>query len=224
MLCAKPVWVALGYTADASPGGVALVGSLKQHCRVTAGQLRGFLGDAAGIRVSRAAAAAMIDASSDALRERADAIRERERIECNAAEVDETRDRTAVKKMPEDDGATPPGTGKNRERLEYRDAWDWIFVSDRSVIVAVDASHSRAAFQEHLPERIEAPTSHDGYGVYCVCEVSQEDWIHKIRAAKHVAKRAKGDPVRQARLDALAGRIVAEHRRAKAMPPLATRT
>ena len=201
------------------PGGVALVGSLKQHCRVTAGQLSGFLGDAAGIRVSRAAAAAMIDASSDGLRERADAIRLQERIECNAAEVDETRDRTAVKKMPEDDGKTPPGTGKNRERLEYRDAWDWISVTDRSVVVHVDASRSRAAFEEHMPERIDAATTHDGYGVYGVCVRGQEDWIHKIRAAKHAAKRAKDDPGLQARLEGLAGRIVAEHRRAKAMVP-----
>ena len=201
------------------PGGVALVGSLKQHCRVTAGQLSGFLGDAAGIRVSRAAAAAMIDASSDGLRERADAIRLQERIECNAAEVDETRDRTAVKKMPEDDGKTPPGTGKNRERLEYRDAWDWISVSDKSVVVHVDASRSRAAFEEHMPERIDGPTTHDGYGVYGVCVRSQEDWIHKIRAARHAAKRAKDDPGQQARLEGLAGRIAAEHRRAKAMVP-----
>ena len=116
-----------GYVVEASrrgtvpstilgPQGVALVGSLKQHCRVTAGQLRGFLGDAAGIRVSRATAAAMIDAAADGLQGPADAIRMQERIECNAAEADETRDRTAVRRMPEDDGTAPPGTGKNRER------------------------------------------------------------------------------------------------------------
>ena len=58
----------------------------------------------------------MIDAAADGLREPADAIRGQERIVCSAAEVDETRDRTAVRRMPEDDGTAPPGTGKNRER------------------------------------------------------------------------------------------------------------
>ena len=58
----------------------------------------------------------------------------------------------------------------------------------------VDASRSRAAFQEHMPERTDDPTLHDGYVVYVVCRAGREDWIHKIRAARHAAKRAKGDP------------------------------
>ena len=58
----------------------------------------------------------MIDAAADGLREPADAIRGQERIVCSAAEADETRDRTAVRRMPEDDGTALPGTGKNRGR------------------------------------------------------------------------------------------------------------
>jgi len=87
--------------------------------------------------------------------------------------------------------------------------------------VHVDASRSRAAFQEHMPERTDDPTTHDGYVVYAVSKVGQEDRIRKIRAARHAAKRAKGDPGLRARLAELAGRIAAEHRRAKATAPRA---
>ena len=103
----------------------------------------------------------------------------------------------------------------------YRDAWDWISVSDRSVQARVDASRSRAAFQKHMPERTDDPTTHDGYVMYAVSKVDQEDRNRKIRAARHAAKRAKGDPGLRARLAELAGRIAAEHRRAKATAPRA---
>ena len=49
----------------------------------------------------------MIDAAADGLRGPADAIRMQERIECNAAEADETRDRTAAGKTPEGGGTAP---------------------------------------------------------------------------------------------------------------------
>ena len=68
----------------------------------------------------------------------------------------------------------PAGHGQEPGAARYRDAWDWISVSDRPVQVHVDASRSRAAFQGHMPERTDDPTAHDGYVVYAVCRVGQE--------------------------------------------------
>ena len=130
------------------------------------------------------------------------------------AEADESRDRTAVMKEPEDDGTSPPGTGKNRWRLEYQDGWAWIVASDRSVRVWVSTSRGKAAFEGNFPDRTGAGTAHDSYGVYGVCRVSQDDWVHKIRNARHLAKRERSSELR-AELEALADGMAGDYKRAR---------
>ena len=196
------------------PKGVAFVGSIKHHCLATAGQVRGVLGDAFGIDLGRSSAAGALNAAADALGGRADAIRELEEILALPSEADESRDRTAVMREPEDDGASPPGTGKNRWRLEYKDGWAWIVVSDRSVRIWISTSRGTAAFEGNFPDRVYAGTTHDAYVSYGVCRVSQEDWIHKIRKARHLAKWEK-DPDLQALLEALADGMAGDYKRAK---------
>ena len=195
------------------PAAVAFVGSLKHHFHATAGQTRGMLRDTASMRLSRATAAAAINAAADGLSGRADAIREIEEILCLAGEVDETLDLTAVSREPEDDGS-PPGTGKNRRRLEYKDGWIWIAVTDYSVRIWVSTSRGRAVFEEYFPDRKDAETAHDAYVVYLACKISQDDWVHKIRRARHLAMREK-DPALKAALEALADRMAGAYVRAK---------
>ena len=202
-----------------SPRAVAIVGSLKDRCRATAGQARGVLGDMAGVWISRASAAAAINAAADGIRGRADAIREREEMMASPGEADEACDCTAVWKKPEDDGS-PPGTGKNCRRREYKPAWAWIVVTADAVRVLVATSRGAAVFQSGFPDRRRGSTVKDAYVVYLWWEVGQEDWIHKIRAGRHAAKRAAaGDPSRQAVLEALADRMAALYERAKGCVP-----
>ena len=196
------------------PKAVAFVGSLKHHCHATAGQVRGVLSDAFGIGIGRTSAAAGLNAAADGLAGRADAIRELEEAMALPAEADESRDRTAVMKEPEDDGTSPPGTGKNRWRLEYQDGWAWIVASDRSVRVWVSTSRGKAAFEGNFPDRTGAGTAHDSYGVYGACRVSQDDWVHKIRNARHLAKRERSSELRAA-LEALADGMAGDYKRAR---------
>ena len=156
----------------------------------------------------------MLNAAADGLAGRADAIRELEEAMALPAEADETCDRTAVMKEPEDDGTSPPGTGKNRWRLEYQDGWAWIVASDRSVRVRVSTSRGKAAFEGNFTDRTDAGTAHDSYGVYGVCRVSQDDWVHKIRNARHLARRERSSELR-AELEALADGMAGDYKRAQ---------
>lgn len=70
--------------------------------------------------------------------------------------------------MPEDDEMSTPAMCKDRERLEYRYAWDWVSVSNMSVS-ARRRSRSLTTFLESHEERVDAPTTHNGYGVCGVC-------------------------------------------------------
>ena len=104
------------------PRGVAFVGAIEHHCHATAGQVSGVLSDTAGIQMGRYTAAGALNAAVDCPAERAMAIRQLEEISPFPTKV-KARDRTAVVRESEDDCESPPGTGKNRRRLEYKDGW-----------------------------------------------------------------------------------------------------
>ena len=125
------------------------------------------------------------------------------------AEADESCYRTAAMRESEDDGASPPGKGKNRRRLEYKKGWAWIVVSDRSVRIWISTSRGIAVFKGRFPDRVDAGTTHEAYVAlglrhtpYVVPRGGRGDDARWVRRLRYVQGQPRGlgaqDPRRRA--------------------------
>ena len=206
-----------GTVDGASAGGelLAVIGGLHADCHGTAGTIGAFLRNVLGIRMGAPAVHNAINVIGRGIRPRARAIRDAAEMRADPSEADETVMTTAVERGPEEDGS-PPGTGRNRVRLEFRRGYLWVDLSRSAARVHASPSRAAAVFEENYPDRVRGPTTHDRLAQYDrVCRVSQADWVHMARYAVHAVIRAAGDPAKRAAAERLHGLLVAAFKWAK---------
>ncbi len=196
---------------------LAIAGAVHAHCHGTAGTISAFLDDGLNVSIKPPAVGAAINAVGRGLAGRAQQIRDKEEMQANPAEADETGMVTFVEKEPEDDGSAP-GTGRNRRRREAKRGYLWVVLSRTAARVHADPSRAGAVLECNFPDRCYAPTVHDKLQQYYhVCRCSQMDYVHPARHARHAIIRAAADPQKRAVAEALHARFVYVFRRARKM-------